>query len=169
VDDLLSELAATSRYSDASIRAKYPIPRTRVDILKTLFRQLSPQEAAFMTHIILKDLRPILYPSPDVTCSVSLLDFNTNAVKTLQKEHVIATWDPTFYMHNLYRVRASLDEAAGAFELPNHAKPPLEPIIGSMIQVGTISIRHLIAPPIVIFGTFLTHSTQFLSDSFPNP
>jgi len=138
VDDLLSELAATSRYSDSSVRANYPIRRTRVDILKILFRRLSPQEAAFMTHIILKDLRPILYPSPNVTCSISLLNFNTNAVKMIRKEHAIAAWDPTRYMHNLYRIRASLDEVAAAFELPNHVKPSLEPIINSMVQVSAL-------------------------------
>lgn len=137
VDDLLSELAATSRYSDLSVCANYPIRRTRINILKTLFRRLSPQEAAFMTHIILKDLRPILYPSPDATYSISLLDFNTNSVKVLRKEHAIAAWDPTRYMHNLYRIRASLDEVAVAFELPDHVKPSLNPVINSMIQVST--------------------------------
>jgi len=152
VDDLLSELAATSRYSDSSLRANYPIRRTRVNILKRLFRQLSPQDAAFMTHIILKDLRPVLYPSPDVTYSISLLHFNTNAVKVLRKEHAIAAWDPTCYMHNLYRIRASLDEVAAACELPNHVKPSLEPIINSMIQVSTML-------PVVQIGTILTMYT----------
>jgi DNA ligase-4 len=73
---------------------------------------------------------------------VSLLDFNTKAVKMLQKEHAMASWDPTKYMQRLHRIQGSLDDATTAFELPSHIKPPLVPKIGSMIQV-----RHLFDTP----------------------
>lgn len=99
-----------------------------------------------MTHIILKDLRPILYPSPEVNASVALLDFNTNAVKLLTKEHVISSWDPTGYMLNLHRVKADLDEAARAFELPPHIRPTLRPNLGSMIRVRPMTIPKYNSP-----------------------
>ncbi|KXN89405.1 DNA ligase 4 [Leucoagaricus sp. SymC.cos] len=136
VNDLLDELAATSEYSHDSICNKYSIPRRqKIDIIRELFRPLPPLEAAFMTHIILKDLQPILYPLPEAICSVSLLDYNTKSVKMLSKEHAIQLWDPSRYMQNLLRVKSSLDETATAFELPNYLRPLARPKIGSMIPL----------------------------------
>lgn len=137
MDELLDELAATSPFSHESIRKKYPphAHRPKLDILKTLFRQLPPLETAFLTHIILKDLRPILYPFPDVNSSVALLNFNTKAVKMLTKQDVMIAWDPSGYMLRLHRLEADLDAVSTAFELPHHAKPVPKPNLGSMIQV----------------------------------
>ncbi len=139
MDELLDELAATSAYSHTSIRKNYPQPyrHSKQDILKTLFRQLSPLETAFLSHIILKDLRPILYPFPDVNSSAALLDFNTKAVKMLTKEDALIAWDPTRYMLKLHRIEADLDAVSTAFELPHHLKPIPRPTLGSMIQVCT--------------------------------
>ncbi|KAF9447719.1 hypothetical protein P691DRAFT_730976 [Macrolepiota fuliginosa MF-IS2] len=152
IDELLDELAATSQYTHISIRNKYPHDfgcRSKLEILKALFRQLPPTEATFMTQMILKDLRPVLYPFPEVNCSVALLDFNSNAVRMLTKEHALGAWDPTGYALKLHRVKASLDEVIMAFDLPNHMKPALKPTIGCMIQLpksvkGT-SCRHALS------------------------
>lgn len=142
MDELLDELAATSAYSHESIHKKYPhAHRPKLDILKTLFRQLPPLETAFLTHIILKDLRPILYPFPDVNSSVALLNFNTNAIKMLTKQDVMTAWDSTGYMSRLHRIEADLDAVSTAFELPHHAKPVPMPNIHSMIQVCTVADR----------------------------
>jgi DNA ligase-4 len=155
VDELLDELASTSIYSDPSLCKKYPLPhRKRTDILKTLFRRLPPHEAAFMTHIILKDLRPILYPSPETNYSMSLLDYNTKAIKMLSVQHAMTVWDPSRYMSNLCRVKASVDETTAAFELPEHVRSSFKPNIGSMIQVGSITSLNIVCP--IIFAHWHT-------------
>ncbi|KNZ77381.1 DNA ligase 4 [Termitomyces sp. J132] len=123
VDELLDELASTSGYSHESIRKKYPTNkrRARLLIIKDLFRTLSPIDASFLTQIILKDLRPILYPLHDTHYIASLLGHNSGSVKMLSKEDAMNIWDPSKWMLNSYRVKATFTETAIEFE-----KPPSE-------------------------------------------
>lgn len=137
VDELLDELASTSGYTHESIRKKYPqaTRRSRLSILKILFRGLSPIDASFLTQIILKDLRPILYPLRETHYTTALLDYNAASVKMLIKEHAMTTWDPTKWMLNAYRVKSTIEEAANSFELPPNERGPIAPQIGIPVAV----------------------------------
>lgn len=137
VDDLLDELASNSGFSHQSIRNVYPnrVRRGRLSLLKALFRPLSPMDASFLTQIILKDLRPVLYPLHVHHYSSALLDFNTTSVHMLTKEHAMKVWDPSCWMLKAYRVRSTIDEAAASFELPPHQREPNIPRVGIPVQV----------------------------------
>lgn len=139
VDALLDELASNSGFSHRSIRNAYPkrLRRGRLPLLKALFRPLSPMDASFLTQIILKDLRPVLYPLYVHHYSSALLDFNTTSVYMLTKEHAMKVWDPTCWMLKAYRVRSTMDEAAASFELPAHQRDANLPQIGTPVQVRT--------------------------------
>lgn len=137
VDNLLDELASNSGFSDISIRTKYPrgVRRDRLPLLKDLFRSMSPIEASFLAHIILKDLRPILYPLPETHYTIALISYNTASVRMLTKEHAMRAWDPTHSMLSAYLVRSTMNAAATCFELPPHEREPNVPCIGTPVEV----------------------------------
>ncbi|KAJ7777837.1 hypothetical protein DFH07DRAFT_796301, partial [Mycena maculata] len=118
VDALLDELASHSGFSDASVRARHPhaTRRPKALIIRDLYRSLSPLDASFLTQIILKDLRPLLYPLTDTHYTVALKSFNSAAVTELTKEDAMRVWDPGHRMLAIYRVRSRLDDASATFE-----------------------------------------------------
>ncbi|KAF8074808.1 hypothetical protein FPV67DRAFT_1777589 [Lyophyllum atratum] len=137
VDELLDELASTSGYTDISVRKRYPQAkrRARLPIIKDLFRKLSPLDAGFLTQIILKDLRPILYPLRETHYIAALLGHNTASVKMLSKEDAMNLWDPTKWMLKAYRVMSNLTETANSFELPPSEREPVVPKIGIPVTI----------------------------------
>jgi hypothetical protein len=74
-DELLDELASHSGFSQMSQQPfhKRTEPRAQLDILREMYTELAPHEAAFLTQIILQDLRPVLYPLPIVNTTLNLL------------------------------------------------------------------------------------------------
>jgi DNA ligase 4 len=140
VDDLLDELASNSGFSDVSIHTKYPrgVRRGRLPLLKSLFRTLSPIDASFLTHIILKDLRPILYPLQETHYTTALTSYNTTSVQMLTKEHAMLAWDPTGLMLRAYFVRSTINAAATYFELHPHQREANIPRIGIPVEVTRI-------------------------------
>lgn len=92
---------------------------------------MSPCEAAVLTQIILKDLRPILYPHLENNSTVALKNYNTKAVRTLTKENAMWAWDWSNRMSKAYRARWDIDAAAKAFE----DKEELGPQPGCQIAV----------------------------------
>ena len=91
-------------------------------------------DASFLTQIILKDLRPLLFPLAERHYTVALTKYNTKSVATLSKEDAMRAWDPSGWMLKTYKVRASLREAANAFELQSSVASP-QPRIGAPIEV----------------------------------
>jgi DNA ligase 4 len=118
VDKLLDELAATCAFSGATIRNRNDsaCQRSKFHILCSLFRSMTPLDASFLTQIILKDLCPLLYPASYRHYTAALTEFNSNSVIMLSKEDAMTAWDPSGWMLEMYRVRASLDEASNEFE-----------------------------------------------------
>ncbi|KAJ7180474.1 hypothetical protein C8R46DRAFT_1069579 [Mycena filopes] len=132
VDSLLEELASHSGFSDKSVRGSFT-RRSKSAILRALYRSLSPLDASFLTQIILKDLRPLLYPLTDTHYTVALKSFNSVAVVQLSKEDAMKVWDPSRQMLNIYRVRARLDVAAAAFDAGITGN--IMPLIGTPIEI----------------------------------
>ncbi|KAG5653322.1 hypothetical protein H0H81_001062 [Sphagnurus paluster] len=122
VDKLLDELASNSGYSDISIRKKYPKTkrRSRQTVIRELFRTLSPLDSAFLSQIILKDLRPILYPLRDTHYIASLLGHNSASTKMLSKDDAM---------------KCDLTETARRFELPLEERGPNIPGIGIPVAI----------------------------------
>ncbi|KAG6898310.1 hypothetical protein C0992_011901 [Termitomyces sp. T32_za158] len=148
VDELLDELASTSGYSHESVRKKYSPNkrRARLPVIKDLFRTLSPIDASFLTQIILKDLRPILYPLRDTHYIASLMGHNATSVKMLCKEDAMNIWDPSRWMLNSYRVKATFTETANEFERPSSERSPNVPKIGVPVAVATFYCTPHIKP-----------------------
>lgn len=118
INVLLDELASTSAFSDKTLHADHSQspPRSRSAILRSLFESLPALDAAYLTQIILKDLRPILYAFPVASASRALLEYNTNSKSVLTKEQFMKTWDPSGSMLKMYQTRANITEAALCFE-----------------------------------------------------
>ncbi|KAI6125420.1 DNA ligase/mRNA capping enzyme [Pisolithus croceorrhizus] len=116
IDALLDELAATCQFSDKCFHTAYPSPRSKTTILRALYDSLPATDAAYLTQIILKDLRPLLYAPPATSTSHILLDYNTRSKQVLTKEQFMILWDPSKMLLQMYKVRARLDEAAMGFE-----------------------------------------------------
>lgn len=104
-----------------------------------MYRSLPPFDAACLTQIILKDLRPVIYPLPDTHYTVALKGFKSNAVTLITKEHAMTAWDPTGSMRKTYLVRSSLDEAADSFE--QEAGQYAVPRVGTPIEVHIFNIH----------------------------
>ncbi|KAL4248499.1 ATP-dependent DNA ligase family protein [Abortiporus biennis] len=142
VDTLLTELACTCAYSSKDIRLTFPHPRKRKEILKELYRNLSPHSAGIVTQIILKDLRPILYPLPETHYTTSLLSYNSKSLKILTKEEAMKAWDPSGRLLRAYFVRSSLDAAS------------------DMYEAGDGDIKPRIGQPVTIPKCVKAHSTK---------
>ena len=96
VDRLLSELARYSPWSSLDVRhpRDEEAKKGRIrDVLSRLYSDLPPLDAAVLTQVILKDLRPILYPLPATGTTASLLSYNANAVYMLTLEDVLRDWN----------------------------------------------------------------------------
>ena len=132
VDDLLTELAATSAFSSPSIR-QASRKRTRQQILQELYKDLQPLDAAIVTQIILKDLRPIIYPVKTTGDIESLINFNTKAIHCMTLTEAFKLWDPSNTLVKCYKVRATLEDAIELFESPQARNP--QPTIGVPIEV----------------------------------
>jgi len=141
VDALLDELASKSAYSHKSIRSQYPKNRTgtRTTILRTLFRPLCPHDASVLTQIILKDLRPLLYPLTEFHYTAALTHYNTASVRMLTLQHAMTAWDPSGYFLKFYRMRPCVDEAAAFADQPSPIISEILPKIASPIAVRVCS------------------------------
>ncbi|EMD39194.1 hypothetical protein CERSUDRAFT_122630 [Gelatoporia subvermispora B] len=140
VDALLTELACTCPFSAPATRASHGArPRDRTSILRALYARLSPAEAAVVTQIILKDMRPLLYPNAAEArhYSSALLEYNSNAVTPLRRDDAMRKWDPSGRMLRAYRVRGFFEEASLAFECKTdeEAQQYLVPRVGCLIQI----------------------------------
>ncbi|KAF8957438.1 hypothetical protein BDZ97DRAFT_1669960 [Flammula alnicola] len=137
VDELLDELAAKSGYSHKSVRSKFSKDhrRPRSAIIRSLFRSLSPEDASVLTQVVLKDLRPILYPLTEFHYTTALTKFNVASVKMLTKEHAMDVWDPSRTLSNFYRVRSSLDEAAAFANQSSNSSQVILPTIASPVAI----------------------------------
>ncbi|OCH96368.1 hypothetical protein OBBRIDRAFT_830240 [Obba rivulosa] len=142
VDTLLTELASTCAFSASTIRPLDPAsprPRDKQSILSALYARLSPIEAAVVTQIILKDMRPLLYPIPEGAThyTTALRQFNSNAVMPLKRDDAMRIWDPSGRTLFAYRVRTCFEEAALAFECgpDDDVEQYLVPRVGSLIQI----------------------------------
>ncbi|KAI0675996.1 hypothetical protein C8Q78DRAFT_1135769 [Trametes maxima] len=137
VDVLLSELAATSPFSATAISPNSADQRSREAVLAELYNSLSPFEGAVVTQIILKDLRPLLYPIPPSAShyTSALLQYKSNAVAMLTKEAAMHAWDPSGRMGVIYRTRANLEDAARAYESSAEGEELPQPTVGTQIQI----------------------------------
>ncbi|KAJ6591764.1 hypothetical protein DFH09DRAFT_1137908 [Mycena vulgaris] len=135
VNVLLDELASHSGYSDMSVRDKHPhaTRRPRSTIIRALYRSLAPLDAAFLTQIILKDLRPLLYPLTETHYTVALKSFNSVAITQLTKEDAMKAWDKSRKMLDIYRVRSRLDDAAAAIDAGIIGT--VMPLIGTPVEI----------------------------------
>nr|GAT42989.1 predicted protein [Mycena chlorophos] len=117
VDLLLDELAAGSGFTDESVRKKLPgSRRPKTIIMRSLYRDLTPRSAAWLTQILLKDLRPMLYPLPATHYTAALISSTSFSFVELTKEDSMRAWDPTGRLLHNYRSRSRLDDAVSAFE-----------------------------------------------------
>lgn len=144
VDLLLDELASLSGYSHSSVREKRDKSRTRMSILKDIYLTMSPSEAKFMTQIILKDLRPVLYPIEETNTTRALLHHKSNETHYLTKWEVMHAWHPS--MPTIYRLRATLDAASRAFENDESQCNMYQPVLGIPVEVRSKSLYYGLQP-----------------------
>ncbi|KAH9462629.1 hypothetical protein MJO28_002604 [Puccinia striiformis f. sp. tritici] len=141
VDRLLDELAVLSNWSNIG---KHPFRkpyRRPTFILQDLYQSLSPREAAYMTQIILKDLRPLLSPLTSSSTYRSLVDYDSKAFEGISPYWMMKAWH--WAMPRIYRAKADFDTAADLCErFPRDTKElpaDLEQLLRSLTkpQLGT--------------------------------
>jgi DNA ligase-4 len=142
MDSLLDELSMGSDFTCSSLRntLHHQNRRSVRQILVALLEGTTPFEAAVIVQVILKDLRPLIYPIASNGTRSSLLDFKSNAIKPLEVTEAVWAWDPSGTFKRAYAVRATLDAAAEVFEI-GHAKT--EPIVGVSIKVKFVHVDHV--------------------------
>ncbi|KAF8323539.1 uncharacterized protein EI90DRAFT_2935697 [Cantharellus anzutake] len=94
IDTLLDELASTSAFSAPS---DPPTRRGTKHILGDLFMFLSPWESACLAQIILRDIRPLLYPLPSENFTSALLSYNSKAYSRLTLQAAMRVWHPLMF------------------------------------------------------------------------
>ncbi|KAI0761805.1 hypothetical protein BD413DRAFT_646329 [Trametes elegans] len=140
VNALLAELAAMCAFSATTARPPPASRRSREVILAELYTSLNPTECAVVTQIILKDLRPLLYPVPASAThyTSALLQYKSNAVAMLSKEAAMHAWDPSGRFRVIFSTRANLEDAANAYEEFESGEGLPRATVGAQIQVGSI-------------------------------
>ncbi|KAG8861441.1 hypothetical protein FRB96_002890 [Tulasnella sp. 330] len=136
IDQLLDELAMHSSFSKLGSSCSATKPRPRPVVVRELYTGLTPFGAACMTQIILKDLRPLLYPIVSTRSTINLMRFKRNAIHQLTHYEAMAMWD--YRMPGIYRSRASLDEAAKVVDrLRNETitVDPFTPTLGVPVEI----------------------------------
>lgn len=136
VDNLLDELASTSEYSAFSLQFNNPSARTPQTILRQLYRLLSPSDASFVTQIILKDLRPLIYPLPTQHYTSALTSYNSNSIQPLSIQDAMRVWDISGQLLKAYRLNPVIDNVTLAFDKSTNLLETISKI-GSFIQVIT--------------------------------
>lgn len=80
---------------------------------------MSSWEAACLTQIILRDLRPLLYPTPTSDPTTALLHFNSAAYSPLTPFQALKEWDPR--LPRVYSRCSRLDDAVELLaQMPKH-------------------------------------------------
>lgn len=132
-----------SGYSHSDIRETRDQSRPRISVLKDIFANMSPSEAKFMTQIILKDLRPVLYPVCEINTTRALLHHKSNEMDFLTKWEVMRAWHPS--MPKIYRLRATLDATCDALEDngSQFVTKVCSPVLGIPIEVRNKFILQL--------------------------
>jgi len=151
VDELLDELASHSGFSQMSQQPfhKRTKPRAQLAILREMYKEMAPHEAAVLTQIILQDLRPVLHPLPIVNTTLNLLYAGPKTKKCeLGLYQAMKSWH--MEMPRVYRLCANLDEAARAIERgpPYPTSPTLfKPVaVSPLLYYRYPSLRVLFQP-----------------------
>jgi DNA ligase-4 len=134
VDELLDELASWSKYTYRPLRNAYAT-RTRSSVqqvMADLFENTTPFEAAVLVQVVLKDLRPLIYPLATTDTFASLVNFKSNAIKPLELHQAIKLWDPSGVMERALSARSSIEAASDVLE---SGLQDVEPVVGMYIQV----------------------------------
>lgn len=100
----MTQLASLSSFSHSSIQKNPDLPNSRVEILRALYSPLSPIEASFLTQVILKDLRPVLYPCKETHYTAALKHQKSDSVAYLDVVDALRVWDPTLNALSRWRV-----------------------------------------------------------------
>lgn len=139
VNALMDELAALSPYTHHTIRDRFPkhLRRSRRQVLQSLYRCLSPTDAAVITQILLKDLRPSMYPLPEehLHFTSALKQGRSNDVHALTIEDAFRAWDPSGNMNRGWYLMG-LDGAVDTYDTGDI--PAV--IVGNPIQVSAHSL-----------------------------
>ena len=109
LDALLDELAAHCPFSSTDILSSHPHARPRRQILHDIFDPLSAREAAYAVQIILRELSPLLYPTPSHDLEISLSRFNSNALQELDIGDALRAW--SWALSTIRCVFADIDTA----------------------------------------------------------
>jgi len=110
LDRLLDELAVLCDWSNLG---KHPFQkpyRRPPVVLQDIYRPLSARESAYITQIILKDLRPLLYPIPSLSVHRALMEYDSKAFQELIPYSMMKAWH--WAMPRIYRAKADYDKAA---------------------------------------------------------
>jgi DNA ligase 4 len=138
VDELLTELASHSGFSAHVVRhSENAGARPVRDILARLYRDMPAFEAGVITQIILKDLRPILYPLATTNVSSALLNYNTKAVKMLSLHDAMCNWTDGGWVWWSYVVLMDFN-TLGRFIENNPVGTTARPEIGTRILVCSL-------------------------------
>ncbi|GAA99432.1 uncharacterized protein L969DRAFT_86685 [Mixia osmundae IAM 14324] len=84
--------------------------RKNLDIFKELIQTMTARQLAWIVQIMLKDLRPLLWPIPSADVSRALADYNQSSRSELQPHDAMRIWH--WAMPDVYRVQADLQRAA---------------------------------------------------------
>lgn len=152
-DELLSRLARV--YTDKGSASDDTTP----GVLTDLFHGLSPAEAAVMAQILLKDLRPILYPPPTTSTTINLRDYNFNSYHEIILEEAFLLWHPEAL--RVYRVNADVERVLTILDdIPRgkwYLADPISVIVYNLLQ-EECGVDHAL----IIFNILL-HRLEFVS------
>ena len=141
VDALLNEIASRCPWSSHDIRHVFDNQPKRPirDVLMKLYNDMPPFDAAVLTQILLKDLRPVLYPIAATDTTVSLTSYNASSIQMLTLADALCDWESGSWVYWQY---ATLQDfgALGSFVEENPVNTYATPQVGTRILVSSCSL-----------------------------
>jgi DNA ligase 4 len=130
LEALLDQLARHCRFSQHAYISDESALQPVESILQDIYDSVTPEEASFITQVLLKDLRPLYYPLTLVHTTSNLLK-GKSTINEFKIYQAMKAWHPQ--LPSIYRVYADLDQS---FDILRNGIPaPYYPIVGTPVQV----------------------------------
>lgn len=111
ISSLLDELASHCEYTSEGIRSAFPHQsrRSRQNILRELFNNMTPHQANYLSQIILRDMSPLLYPIASSSLDAQLQSDLPSHTPSLDLNAALDSWH--WALPRIFKFRADLDAA----------------------------------------------------------
>lgn len=139
---ILSKLATGQGASSSAYPHNRLATGSKHDVICNAYSLMCPYDAGIFTQLILKDMRPILYPIRAKGTFAALRNSNSKAVHMLTIAEAMRVWTSTNTLYRCYVLRSTIEDACELWGMSTRGYS-VSPKLGVPIKVRQIPSRTL--------------------------